>query len=224
MGRFPDNLLGREDTLANEITRAQLISRLRDPRDLEAWDEFVAVYQPFLLRLTQQWGLQTSDASDVVQDVLLAVATSVHRFEHQGYAGGFRAWLTQIARHKWADYLSQKTKHSLGVGGTDAWEFLHQLPDPHRSRSRWELEMRRELFVWGAAQVQAKVQPANWQAFYLTAVQGLSVEQVAKQLAMPVGLVYVARSRVMAMMRRLISGWLEDHEVFDGVNIIREPK
>lgn len=54
-------------------TRNSLILRLPDKRDVEAWDQFVSIYEPLVYRLARAKGFQDADARDVTQEVLVAV-------------------------------------------------------------------------------------------------------------------------------------------------------
>ena len=62
-------------------TRESLIARLPDHADRGAWHEFVELYEPLIYGIGRRHGLQPADASDLVQDVLVAVANSIERFE-----------------------------------------------------------------------------------------------------------------------------------------------
>ena len=48
-------------------TRESLLIRLADAADAAAWDEFVAIYRPMILRLGLRKGLQATDADDLAQ-------------------------------------------------------------------------------------------------------------------------------------------------------------
>lgn len=190
-------------------TRDSLILRLADTEDASAWEAFLAIYEPMLFRLARRWGLQDADARDLVQEVFVAVSRSIESFERRGGAADFRAWLARIAHHKFADLLSRRKRQAVGSGQTDVHLWLAQLPDKAAANSRWDLELRRELFQWAAREVRESVQPQTWQAFVGTAIDGQPVEAVAEQLGISVGQVYVARSRVMSRMRRVVEGWSE---------------
>ena len=60
-------------------TRDSLLVRMRDPRDGQAWAEFVQIYEPVVYRLARGQGLQDADARDLTQQVLMAVAARVER-------------------------------------------------------------------------------------------------------------------------------------------------
>ena len=49
-----------------ELTRASLLSRVRNVSDEGAWREFEALYHDLLVRFCRRRGLQEADASDVV--------------------------------------------------------------------------------------------------------------------------------------------------------------
>ena len=65
-------------------TRPSLMLRLRQAADQQAWTEFVSIYEPLLLRLMKQRGLQEADARDVTQQVILAVTQAVERWLQGG--------------------------------------------------------------------------------------------------------------------------------------------
>ena len=67
----------------------------------------------------------------------------------------------------------------------------------------FEAEYRRQLFRVGGQRGPGRVHlPTTWQAFWQTAVEGRSPDAVAAELGLSVGAVYVARSRVLARLRR----------------------
>ena len=194
-------------------TRDSLIFRLSDAEDVPAWESFSAVYQPMLYRLARRWGLQDADAHDLVQEVLLAVARSIESYQRRDGTGGFRSWLAKVARHKFADLLTRRKRQAVGSGETDVQLWLAQLPDKSAVTSRWDLELRRELFRWAANVVRQAAHEQTWEAFQRTAVEGQPVDAVAEQLGVSAGQVYLARSRVMSRMRRAVESWSGNDEV-----------
>ena len=72
------------------------------------------------------------------------------------------------------------------------------------------MEYRREQFWLAADIVRQQVKPHTWEAFRLTAIEELSIAQVAKQLNMKEGSVVVARCRVLARLRTAVAK-LETH-------------
>ncbi|TWT66566.1 RNA polymerase sigma factor [Allorhodopirellula solitaria] len=188
-------------------TRASLILRLGDPADDSAWSEFLQIYEPLLLRLATRWGLQQADALEVVQETLLAVAKAIPSFDRDQHAGAFRGWLAAITRNKLADHLSRARRRESASGDSDVRRWLDQVAGNTSDASVWDWNQKQQIYAWAAAKVQQQVSPSTWQAFHRTAVQGEPVAEVATDLQMREGMVYVARSRVMARLRKSVAQW-----------------
>ena len=67
------------------------------------------------------------------------------------------------------------------------------------------LELRREIFRWAAERIRDEFRPETWDAFWLTAVDEKSVEEVAARLGMSCGAIYAARSRIMRRLREKVA-------------------
>jgi RNA polymerase sigma-70 factor (ECF subfamily) len=92
---------------------------------------------------------------------------------------------------------------------------LHtELPDswqPTEEESgEFQLEFRKQMFSIVTTIVQSQVKPATWQAFWQTEVVGESVDLVAKELSLSTGAIYVARSRVLARLRKEVQRRLDE--------------
>lgn len=69
--------------------------------------------------------------------------------------------------------------------------------------------MASELTHRALALMQTDFEPATWQAFWGTAVDGHSAKLVAERLGLTPTAVYTAKSRVLNRLRRELEGLLE---------------
>lgn len=187
-------------------TRPSLLLRMRNHRDGVAWGEFVAVYEPVVYRLARRRGLQDADAREVVQEVLLAVSTAIDRFDPRRN-GSFRGWLATVTRHATIDRLRRESRQIPPGGHSDVQYHVAELIGDEAASGEvdeFERERRQQLFRWAASEVRRRTSEVNWTAFWRSAVEGCPPAEVAADLRMDVGAVYVARCRAIDRIRRLV--------------------
>ena len=185
-------------------TRASLLVRLRDPEDGAAWREFVDLYTPLVYGYLRKQGLQDADAADLSQEVLGAVAGAMGRFEYDSARGAFRNWLFTVVRRRLLNWRLAQGHQVTGSGDTGTHELLEQRPSPELDESAWDVEWGQRVFAWACTEVRRDVNDATWQAFWQTAVEGRRGKEVAAELGMSVGAVYLARSRILNRLRTLV--------------------
>src|SRR6185369_4565752 len=83
------------------------------------------------------------------------------------------------------------------------------LPDSAESEHFWEADFRRELMRRALNIMQRDFAPVTWKACWEVVVQGVPVAEVAAQLGISIGSVYVARCRVLQRLRQELAGMLE---------------
>ena len=181
-------------------TRVSLILRLKEPKDAEAWDQFCEIYQPLILRIARSKGLQNADANDLAQDVFVRIAKSVERWEPDPERGTFRAWIGTIARNLTIDFLRRKNRQPVSANAPD----LDRVPQRCAESDFYDAEYQKQLFAWAAEQIKPSFKPKSWEAFWQTAVEHRSIAEVAESLQLSTGSIYMARSRVIAKLRKTI--------------------
>jgi len=184
-------------------TRASLLVRLRDPRDGDAWSEFVTLYAPLVYGYARKQGLQDADAADLSQDVLGSVAGAVGRLDYDPRRGSFRNWLFTIVRHRLSNWRrARRTRPDNGKNMAPP-RFLEQYPAP-REEAEWEREWQLRCFAWACEQLRPTVTEGTWQAFWRTFIDGQPNKQVAADLGLTLTAVYLARHRVLARLQELV--------------------
>lgn len=183
-------------------TRPSLLLRVRDSSDDDAWAQFVAIYQPVIRSMAIGRGLQPADVDDLVQQVLLAVAGAIERFEPDANRSRFRTWLRTIAHHAIINAISRRPR-DRAMGGDDPQTLLSQLSTNDQTKSL-TIEYRREIFRVAADQIRHEFHPDTWAAFWETVVAGRSVDEVAHAMQKSRGNIYTARSRVMARLKTAV--------------------
>ncbi len=192
-------------------TRNSLIVRLSDCRDVEAWDQFVLIYEPLVYRLARSKGFQDADAREIVQEVLLAVSRAVERWQPNAELGRFRDWLFRIARNLMINFMTRRHHQSIASGDSRIGDLLNQQVNPCGDESaEFDLEVRREVFRWAAGCVKTQVKEVTWQAFWLTSVEQSSIAAAATSLGISIGAVHIARSRVRSRLRDQVLQWDDD--------------
>lgn len=186
------------------ITRTSLIVRLRAEADPTGWNEFVAVYEPFLQRTAARAGVPAQDIPDVVQDILLRLLRALPEFDYAPERGRFSAWLAAVCRTAVADWRRRQPRLLQCVQPLDV------AVDGGADDSRWELEHRRHVLRHALATVRRQVSEAAWTCFDEYVLRQRSADSVAAELGLTPAAVYVIASRVRARVRVKCAQFDED--------------
>lgn len=170
-----------------------------------------------MYRLARNKGLQDADAHDVCQDVFRAVASGIERWDPDPAKGRFRAWLFRIARNVMVNFLILERRRPRGSGRSSVQDLLERHPAKDaEAEAEFAAGFRCRAFRWAANQVKGEFADSTWQAFWRTGVDNLPIAEVAKEIGMSVGAVYIARSRVLARLRACVEQLTTDSGLNDG--------
>jgi RNA polymerase sigma-70 factor (ECF subfamily) len=186
-------------------TRPTLLGALRQGL---RWEEFVALYGPLILAWGRcDFGLQTCDADNLCQEVLLRVWRGIGSFDPA--RGRFRAWLYTCARNAACNLRRGQDGEQVGApptsGGRDP-----ALPDEedldaalaHLEENGFDVdELQRAVSA-----VRARVQPATWKAFLLCEFFELTAREAGALLGMQPVAVNQAIFRIRKMLRHCLVG------------------
>ena len=192
-------------------TRASLLGRLEAcPAPAAAWDDFVRVYGAPVHRWCREHGLQAADAADVAQEVLMRFWRQTARFRYDPQST-FRGYLRAIVRNAVADWHRER-RGSQAIGRDSGFDQLAQLPARDDLAARLEEAFDTERLSLAMREVRNRVQPHTWRAFQLQVIEQCPGVDVAVQLGVDVNVVYVARHKVMRMIRETVNR-MEDEEI-----------
>jgi RNA polymerase sigma-70 factor (ECF subfamily) len=180
-----------------------LFARLK-ANETAAWAELFKRCVPVIYHWCRAWHLQEADAQDLTQNVLLKLARRIRTFQYDP-TKSFRAYLKTLARYAWCDLLSERDKPGAGGGGSVHLRQIESEAARDDLARRLEDGYEQELLRKAMETVQARVQPRTWEAFRLTALEGLSGEETARRLGMSVAGVFKARSRVQRRLREEVA-------------------
>src|SRR4029077_10942895 len=106
-------------------TRRSLLTRLKNWDDQEGWKRFFDTYWRLIYSVAIKSGLSDTDAQDIVQETVVAVARRIPDFKYDPELGSFKGWLLLITRRRIIDHL-RKCARSLP---------RMEPPTPHSHRS-----------------------------------------------------------------------------------------
>lgn len=179
-------------------THASLLLRLGPGGDSAAWQEFFDRYVDLLRGFARRRGLQSSDADDVVQDVMLAIKKQIGEFRYDPGRGRFRGFLKTLAlRAIWPRLYPP-----------NAADPSTALPDLERDSafdSEWEEEWRQYHLKTAMQRVRHEFNASDVRAFELYAGEGRDAESTGRSLGLSIDQVYQAKSRIVRRLKQLIA-------------------
>jgi len=182
-------------------TRPSLLLRLQGGCDERAWAEFLAIYEPLLLRLMRSRGLQDSDACDTTQQVLLRISEAIERYQPDGADASFRRWMFRVARNVVISFLTQQSKQPTVLASNQIADALDATRNDSAESCLFDGEYQQQVLAWATEQVRREFRDTTWQAFVETGIHERPIADVARELNMSPGSIYVARSRIIARLR-----------------------
>jgi RNA polymerase sigma-70 factor (ECF subfamily) len=185
-------------------TRVSILLALRnDPGDQSAWCAFVDRYGPQIHAWCLRWKLQEADAQDVTQMVLVKLVRQLPDFAYDP-SRSFRGWLRTLTAHSWSDFIGDQVRGVRGSADTVIAEMLNSVQARVDLVRHLEETYDQELLELAIADVRERVEPHTWEAFRLTAIDGVGALEVAARLGIRVATVYRARHVVQKKLREAL--------------------
>ena len=155
-------------------------------------------------------GLNETEAQEVVQETVIAVAKKMHAFKYDPAVGSFKSWLLHITRCRIADQLRKRYKEAVVVqpasAETSRTDAMARLPDPNslNLEAIWEEDWQENLIAAALTRVKKQVKPRQYQIFDLYVVKGWSVNQVRQTLGVSATQVYLAKFRISNLVKKAV--------------------
>jgi RNA polymerase sigma factor (sigma-70 family) len=185
--------MARHDKAWSETSVTLLARVALLPPEPEAWNEFVDRYGPRIVKWSRAWGLQAADIDDVTQSVLAILLVRLRRFVYDP-SRSFRAFLRKVTNDAVCDVIAARGRVTGASAALQALAGQKARADLARGL---EEEFDLELLEKATRIVRAQVEPRTWEAYRLTAEEGLSGMAAATRLGMGAGAVYQAKSSVI---------------------------
>lgn len=196
-------------------TSLSLLHRLRQSSDSETWNRLVRLYAPLLKSWLRKYEVQSADAEDLIQEVLLAVSKDVTTFDHNGRPGAFRTWLRSILVNRLRNFWRARGRRPQARGDSDMERRLAQLEDPASEMSQlWNRQHDRHVVRQLLALWEPQFEPQTWKAFCRVAIDGERPDVVAGELGISLNAVFIAKSRVLSKLRQEAEGLVESSSDF----------
>lgn len=173
----------------------------RRPRPQDRFESLLRPHIEVLYRMAYRWTQSQDRAEDLVQDVLIKVASRVDEMEQ---LDNLKAWLLRIMYNRYVDdYRRQRaspidTRHSgwspQSEGDDEQMpDLIHEAIDPVQPIAQQELRLSLHKAL-------AQLDPEQRELVLLQDVEGYSAEEAAEIMGIPLG---TAKSRLHRARERL---------------------
>lgn len=193
-----------------DATRSSLLRRLRNWDDQGGWQEFFETYWKLIYAVSIKAGLSDTEAHDVVQETVVAVAKQMREKGFDRQRSSFRNWICLVTRRRIIDHLRLRKpdRPNFESPSGDATETgtdpLHRLPDPVSVDldAIWAEEWRKNLVDLAIERVKCRLPAKQFQIFDLYVLKSVPLREVTRTLHVSATLVYVTKHRVSSLVKR----------------------
>ncbi len=186
-----------------DSTRASLLSRIKDPGDATGWQRFFDTYASLIHSSALKAGCSTTEADDVLQEVLLSVAREIPDFKYDPAKGTFKSWLFRIVSRRVVDLFRRRRVGDARRVDSAVLQDDMDLLYPSLELG-WEEQWREHQLARACDKVKAEVSPRQWQMFELFVLHGWPMDRITGFLCVNRAQVYMAKMRVGRLMKQAV--------------------
>lgn len=208
-------------------TPQALLSRVRNPQDHQAWQEFDALYRELLISFARRRGIPHIDAEDLVQGVFIGLTHSLPQFVYDPNRGRFRDYLYRCMRNAISDWASRPNRRLEAVLPDSAVASARQtetiravapaLNDGNGNGELvhiWEEEWVAHHYRRAMAVIRETFDDKS-AAVFDRSIAGASVTDLSAEFGLSEQAVYKIRQRIRARMEELIARQVRDEDAVD---------
>jgi RNA polymerase sigma-70 factor (ECF subfamily) len=138
---------------------------------------------------------------------VISVCKSIRTFEYQPGTGSFKAWLLRLTAWRIADQFRKRQRAMTSERSRDETRTatVERIEDPSCDlESIWDEEWRTNLMEAAMERVKRRIDNKQYQIYDLYVQKHLPVARVSCLLGVTATQVYLAKHRVLAMVRKEI--------------------
>lgn len=199
-------------------TRPSLLKRLKAGDDAESWEEFNRVYGKLARDFAIQAGLTDTEADEVMQETVIAVARHLPGYHYDPKVCHFKSWLLNQASWRIKDQIKKRARARQCASGarpggtresgtnTGRTPTINRVPDPNSTDldALFEIEWRKNLLDTALERLKGRFTAKQVQMFDLNVTREWPAGEVARALGVSVASVYVTKHRISAALKREI--------------------
>ena len=191
---------------------------MKNWQDRDSWQQFYDTYSSLIYGAAMGAGLSHSEAEEVLQETVLTVAKKMKSdgserpaFTYDPAMGSFKSWLLHTTRWRINDQFRKRGpldhKEDKRDSRTDRTPIEAKIPDPSTENLKleWDRDWKRTLYEAALEKVKGTVKAKQYQVYDLYVVKQWPAAKVARILGLNAGQVFVAKHRIMALVKKEVS-------------------
>jgi len=190
-------------TYSRSTTTTLLLESLNDPMNQDAWTALDRRMRPIIQGVACRLGLNAEDAADVAQETMTSFLRAYRSGQYVRANGRLRDWMCGMARNRVMDlHRIRSRRHESGASIEEiapiSESVVHQAWD-EEERSTILEESLQEL------RINSRMNERTIRAFEMVVLRGVPEAAAARECAMTVPEIYVAKHRVTSRLREIIA-------------------
>jgi len=177
----------------------KLVERIQ-AGDRKAFEQLLDAYETRVYRLALRFTNCITDAEDVTQEIFLAIYKGLGQFRGNSALG---TWIYRIAMNHCLEFRRRRKLEHLPYDEGLALPSLDWRDDPLQSAGRHELSEKVEAAL-------NCLSPLHRDVIVLHELQGMTYQEVAATLDVPVGTVKSRLSNAFRRLRDLLGGYVRE--------------